>query len=251
MNTFSIVARCERTGQLGVAVATAIPAVGSLCPYAIAGIGAVSTQSWVNPYLATEVLRRLRDGVSADQALRQALATDPAASSRQVGVVDAAGRGAAWTGEDCTPWCGHIVDAMMAVQGNMLVDGRTIVAIADAYRASVKEDLAERLMRALEAGDGAGGDKRGKQSAALLVYTTEDYPLLDLRVDEHAAPVEELRRVYGIARLQLLPFVEGMSRKGGVAEPAPKHVTEMLLRAPPERPGGGGSGPPKLLPLED
>lgn len=243
VNTFSIVARCERTAQLGIAVASAVPAVGSMCPYAIAGVGAVSTQSWVNPYLATEILVRLRGGLSAEQALVEALAADPAAGSRQIGAVDAAGGGAAWTGEDCTPWCGHIVGPMMAVQGNMLVDGRTVVAMANAFRASAAESLPERLVHALEAGDEAGGDKRGKQSAALLVHATEDYPLLSLRVDEHAAPVRELRRVFGIARHQLLPFVEGMPRKGGEPAPAPKHVTEMLLRPPPERPGGGGSGP--------
>ena len=209
----------------------------------VAGVGAVSTQSWVNPYLATELLAGLRDGLSAEQALDGALSADPAVASRQIGVVDAAGRGAAWTGEDCTPWCGHIVEPMMAVQGNMLLDERTIAAMVDAMRASTDENLAERLIRALEAGDEAGGDRRGKQSAALLVHATEDYPLLDLRVDEHAAPIRELRRVFGIARLQLLPFVEGMPRKGGIPTPAPKHVTEMLMRPPPERPGGGGSGP--------
>jgi uncharacterized Ntn-hydrolase superfamily protein len=243
MNTFSIVAWCERTGQLGVAVATAVPAVGSICPYAVAGLGAVSTQSWVNPYLATRVLDHLRDGLSAEQALGRALADDPAAHARQIGVVDAAGRSAAWTGEDCTPWCGHVVQPMMAVQGNMLVDGRTVAAMAEAFCAGADESLAERLMRALEAGDEAGGDKRGKQSAALRVHAIEDYPLLDLRVDEHAAPVQELRRVLSIALLQLVPFVEGMPRKGDVPAPAPRHVSEMLLQPPPERPGGGGSGP--------
>lgn len=247
LNTFSIVARCERTGQLGVAVATAVPAVGSICPYAVAGLGAVSTQAWVNPYLATRILDHLRDGVAAEEALRQALAADPAAHARQIGVVDAAGRSAAWTGENCTPWCGHLLEPAMAVQGNMLVDGRTIDAMAAAFRRGADENLAERLMRALEAGDMAGGDKRGKQSAALRVHATEDYPLLDLRVDEHAAPVRELRRVLGVARLQLLPFVEGMPRKGGVPMPAPDHVTAMLLRPPSERPGGGGSGPPNHL----
>jgi uncharacterized Ntn-hydrolase superfamily protein len=243
LNTFSIVARCERTGQLGVAVASAVPAVGSMCPYAVAGVGAVSTQSWVNPYLATGILGRLAKGLSAEQALGEALPADPAARSRQIGVVDAAGRAAAWTGEDCTPWCGHIIAPMMAVQGNMLVGERTIAAMADAFRAGAGASLAERLMHALEAGDQAGGDKRGKQSAAILVHSSEDYPLLDLRVDEHVAPVRELHRVLGIAQLQLLPFVECMPRKGAAPAPAPKHVKEMLLRPPPERPGGGGSGP--------
>jgi uncharacterized Ntn-hydrolase superfamily protein len=111
-----------------------------------------------------------------------------------------------------------------------------------AFEASADADLAERLMLALEAGDAAGGDKRGKQSAALRVHANEAYALLDIRVDEHAEPVTELRRVLRIARAQLVPFVMGMPKRGKPAEPAPREVTEMLLRSPPHRPEGGGSG---------
>jgi len=245
-NTFSIVARCPRTGELGVAVATAVPAVGAICPYVAPRTGAVSTQSWVNPYLAIDILVALREGLPAQAALDQAIKSDPAADNRQLGVVDDNGESAAWTGEACTPWCGHIVEPGMAVQGNMLVDERTIAAMAEAFRTSQDADLAERLTRALEAGDAAGGDKRGKQSAALITYGAEDYPALDLRVDEHRAPVSELRRILEIARLQLAPFIEGMPRRGAEPASAPEHVTAMLLRPPPERPGGGGSGPPRV-----
>ena len=244
-NTFSIVARCPRTGALGVAVATAVPAVGAICPYVAPRIGAVSTQSWVNPYLAIDILAALREGLSAQAALDKALESDPAADSRQLGVVDGSGKSAAWTGKACTPWCGQIVEPGMAVQGNMLVDEATIAAMADAFRASQDTDLAERLTRALEAGDAAGGDKRGKQSAALVIHGAEEYPALDLRVDEHPAPVSELRRILEIARLQLVPFIEGMPRRGEEPTSAPEHVTAMLLRPPPGRPGGGGSGPPR------
>ena len=243
LTTFSIVARCPRSGMLGVAVATAVPAVGSICPYVKAGVGAVSTQSWVNPYLAIEALRLMEEGESAPDALERALAGDSRADLRQIGVIDAAGRAASWTGSQCTPWCGDIVAEDCAVQGNMLVGGATLDAMAEAFRDSASEDLAERLLLALEAGDAAGGDKRGKQSAALSVYHREDYAWLDLRADEHAQPVAELRRVYEVARLQLLPFVEGMPRRGESAEGAPDAVTDVLLRPPPERPGGGGSAP--------
>ena len=241
LNTFSIVGHCARSGMLGVAVSTAVPAVGSLCPYVRPGAGAVSTQSWVNPYLAIEALDLMEQGRSGPQALAEVLARDDAKDLRQLGVVDAMGRAAAWSGKSCTPWCGHIVEEHFAVQGNMLVGEPTIIEMARAFRASERLDLAERLLLALEAGQAAGGDKRGKQSAALKVYHTEDYAWLDLRVDEHPHPVAELRRVFRVAALQLRPFVEGMPKKGGPAGTLPDSVTAMLLKPPPDRPGGGGS----------
>ena len=243
LTTFSIVGRCPRSGMLGVAVSTAVPAVGMLCPYVKAGVGAVSTQSWVNPYLAIDALRLMEEGASAPQALERVLAADDAAALRQIGAVDAQGRGTAWSGEDCTAWYGHIAGEDFSVQGNMLVGEETITAMAEAFRAGAGEDLAERLLRALEAGNAAGGDKRGKQSAALRVHDREDYPWLDLRADEHPRPVEELRRIAAIARLQLLPFVEGLPKRGRPAGGLPDAVSEMLLAPPPERPGGGGSAP--------
>ncbi|MEE7493453.1 DUF1028 domain-containing protein [Methylobacterium oryzae] len=133
----------------------------------------------------------------------------------------------------------------------MLAGTGVIDAMAQAFEDSAAQDLDERLMRALEAGDAAGGDRRGKQSAALKIVAGEDYPLLDLRVDEHAQPVAELRRVLAVARRQLVPFVAGMPRKDGPAGALPDAVTAMLLRAPAERPGGardgGPAGAPDLL----
>lgn len=241
--TFSIVACCKRTGQLGVAVATAVPAVGAMCPYVRPGIGAVSTQSWVNPYLAFGVLDRIAAGADAPQALAAVMQGDAAKQLRQIGVVDAAGRAASWSGTECTPWFGQFIGDGFAVQGNMLVGPNTVEAMKTAYASSQGQELAERLLLALEAGDATGGDKRGRQSAALQVYGSEDYALVDLRVDEHARPVAELRRVYGIARQQLFPFVDGMPRKSGPAAPAPDAVVAMLALSPPDRPGGGGSAP--------
>lgn len=243
VNTFSVVARCARTGQLGVAVGTAVPAVGSICPFVRSDVGAVSTQSWVNPYLAIEALRLIEAGASAQQALDVVLAADDAKDLRQVGIVDQRGMAAAWSGPRCTSWFGHSVGDHFAVQGNMLSGPAVVAAMAEAMRASANLDLAERLVRALEAGQSAGGDKRGRQSAALRVHEREEYALLDLRVDEHPYPVAELRRVYEIARLQLLPFVQGMPKKGQPAIAAPEGVTSMLALSPPLRPGGGGSAP--------
>jgi uncharacterized Ntn-hydrolase superfamily protein len=241
LNTFSIVARCPRTGMLGVAVSTAVPAVGALCPYLQSGIGAVSTQSWVNPYLAIDALALIAAGKAAPDALDAVLAADDSKALRQIGIVDAAGASAAYTGSDCTPWCGHILDEGVAIQGNMLVGAATLDAMAGSFRGSAALDLAERLMRALEAGQAAGGDKRGKQSAALRLHHSEDYAWLDLRVDEHRDPVGELRRVYSVAKAQLLPFVEGMPRRGRPAGALAPDVSAMLLKPPAERPGGDGS----------
>jgi len=240
-NTFSIAGRCERTGMLGVAVSTAVPAVGSLCPFVKAGIGAVSTQSWVNPYLAIQALDLLAQGVPAVDALAQVLAGDDAAEVRQIGLVDAQGREAVWSGADCTAWFGHRTGPGYTIQGNMLTGSETLDAMQRAFTGSASLELGERLLMALEAGQAAGGDKRGKQSAALLVYDTEDYPWIDLRVDEHSYPVAELRRVFSIYLLQVRPFLEGMPKKGQPARAAPASVTSMLMTPPPFRPGGGGS----------
>lgn len=237
LNTFSIVARCDRTGELGVAVATAVPAVGSMCPYLVPGVGAVSTQSWVNPYLAIDALDAMRAGAPASQALQGVLAADADSALRQLGLIGRSGPGVAWTGERCTQWKGHLVGLDFAIQGNMLIGESTVVAMRDAWCADPAADLAERLLRTLEAGDRAGGDFRGKQSAALKVVGTEAYPSVDLRVDEHPQPVAELRRVLGIARLQLFPFVRGMTRRHGTPTELSDEVKGMLLRPPADREG--------------
>jgi len=241
LNTFSIVGRCDLTGRLGVAVATAVPAVGSMCPFTRANVGAVSTQSWVNPYLAIAVLDAIAQGMAAPGALEHVMAADGGRELRQIGVVDGQGRAASWSGTECTGWFGHEIGEGFAVQGNMLTGPEVVAAMSSAYRGSAGQPLDERLMLALEAADAVGGDKRGKQSAALRIHGAEDYPALDLRVDEHAQPITELRRVLEIARLQLVPFIEGMPRRGQPAGPAPTEVTRILALSPPSRPGGGGS----------
>ena len=169
--TFSIVAHCPSTGMLGVAVTTAVPAVGSMCPYVKSAVGAVSTQSWVNPYLAIDALRLMEKGMAGPQALDAVMAADAAKDVRQIGVVDAQGRSAAWTGEACTPWCGQIVEPHFAAQGNMLVrwcNHRSDGAGVSWQRIEGSRRAADA---ALEAGDAAGGDKRGRQSAAVECIT--------------------------------------------------------------------------------
>lgn len=228
--TFSIVAHCPRSGMLGVAVSTAVPAVGAVCPYVVTGVGAVSTQSWVNPHLAIATLSRLAAGAAAPEALQAVVAQDSGSALRQVGAVDAQGRSDAWTGDGCTDWCGQIVEPHFAVQGNMLVGEATLLAMAAAFRDSEALALDERLLRALEAGDAAGGDRRGRQSAALKVHHLQPYALVDVRVDEHPDPVRELRRVHTIARAETLPFVQQMpgAVDGGLAV-APAVLAQLAL----------------------
>jgi uncharacterized Ntn-hydrolase superfamily protein len=210
LNTFSIVAHDATSGMLGVAVSTRVPAVGATCPFARAGVGAISTQAWTNPLLGVDGLDLLEQGYSAEEGLQKLLDADPDPEMRQIIAVDREGRSAAHTGSETDPWKGHRTGDGYAVAGNMLVGEETIAAMVEAFEASAEEPLSERLLRALEAGQAAGGDKRGRQSAALYVVRTEPYPYLDLRVDEHTDPVAELRRVYDVAKSGLLPFVEAM-----------------------------------------
>jgi uncharacterized Ntn-hydrolase superfamily protein len=213
LTTFSIAARCNRTGELGVAVSTKVPAVGTLCPFVRAGVGAVATQAWVNPYLGPRALDALASGLGADAALRRVLDDELDREIRQIGVVDAQGGSATFTGAETDPWKGHRTGPDYSVQGNMLVGEETVLAMVDAFLGSADDPLSERLLRSLEAGQAAGGDKRGRQSAALLVHGTEDYPLASLRVDEHRDPVAELRRVYEVAKRELFPFVGALPTK--------------------------------------
>lgn len=207
--TFSIVAYDVATGTCGVATSSRMPAIGALSVFAHADAGAVATQALINPLLGADALEALRSH-PAEEALRRVLETDPDTESRQVAMVDRAGRAAAHTGSQAHPWCGHEVGPGYAVAGNILTGARTLEAMAERFEAGAGERMDERLLSALEAGQAAGGDRRGRQSAALYVHTGRPYPYLDLRVDEHPDPVAELRRVHGVARRELVPFVEAM-----------------------------------------
>jgi len=201
--TFSIVAFDPKTGDLGVAVASKFLAVGSVVPYAQAGVGAIATQSFANTTFGPKGLALLKKGLTPSQVLKQLLSGDKDRELRQLGIVDAKGRAAAFTGKKCLPWAGHIVGKGFAVQGNILAGEQVVKAMAKAFQ-ETKGELAERLMAALEAGERAGGDARGKQSAALLVvrkgggYGGFDDRYIDLRVDDHPEPVKELKRIVAI-----------------------------------------------------
>lgn len=204
--TFSIAGRDDETGAFGVAVSTKFFGVGSLCPFVEAGVGAVATQAFVNPTFGPRGLRLLAEGLSAQEALDVLIASDEGREHRQLHIVDRHGRTAAWTGRETVTWAGHSPRTGFSVAGNMLVGEPTIMMMAEAFEANHGIELAERLLRALEAGQEAGGDKRGRQSAALKVATTEEYPHLDIRVDDHPDPVVELRRLLEEAKKEYLPF---------------------------------------------
>ena len=210
LTTFSITARDARDVTLGVAVSTKVPAVGSLCPFIRFGAGAVSTQAWVNPGLGPLILDRLAQGESAEEALGHVISAEIDAEIRQLGVVDANGGSAAHTGRDTDAWSGHRTGQDYSVQGNMLVGEETIAAMEAAFLGTPAQDLGERLLIALEAGQAAGGDRRGRQSAALIVRGPHVFPLVDLRVDEHPDPVKELRRIFEVAKIELFPFVKAL-----------------------------------------
>jgi uncharacterized Ntn-hydrolase superfamily protein len=199
LNTWSIVARDSATGRFGVAVTTKAFAVGALCPFARAGVGAIATQARVNPALGPKGLRLLEHGLSAEEVLQELLSNDPGREYRQLGVVDKHGHAAAWTGKETNAWTGHIVADGFTVQGNLLAGEEVLQATVAAFQGS-NAPFEERLIQALEAGQTVGGDKRGKQSAALLVVDTEDYPYVDIRVDDHPEPLKELRRLFDIHR---------------------------------------------------
>ncbi len=203
--TFSIVAWDAETGMTGVAVATKHLAVGALVPHAKAGVGAIATQAATNPLLGIYGLDLLagdghRRSASSEEALQRILFDDPDREQRQLHLVNCYGQTAAWTGKDCEGWAGHLTFSGFSVAGNMLVGEATVQAMADAYRQFEGRAFCDRLLLALEAGDAAGGDKRGKQSAAIRVMHTDSYPHLDLRVDHHSQPILQLRETFEESR---------------------------------------------------
>jgi len=207
--TFSIVGFDPETGDLGVAVASKFVAVGALVPWAKARVGAIATQALANVSYGPRGLDLLAKGHSAKQVLAMLLEDDPRREDRQVGVVDSRGEAAAFTGKNCYPYAGHVVGDFFAAQGNILAGPEVVEAMARAFE-TTKGELVDKLLAALEAGDKAGGDRRGKQSAAILVVRegegyggyTDRY--VDLRVDDHPEPVRELRRIFRIWELTLL-----------------------------------------------
>jgi uncharacterized Ntn-hydrolase superfamily protein len=235
--TWSIIAKDPETGAFGVAVTTKFFAVGALCPFGAGRIGALATQAFVNPLYGTDGLQLLAEGRSAEEIVAILTAGDPGREVRQIHVIDRDGRTAAHTGGECVDWCGHLADRGVSVAGNMLAGPAVIEATLETFRKRRDLPLAERLMAALDAGQAEGGDKRGKQSAALKIWRTEPYPVLDLRVDDHAEPLAELRRLYGVAHERFLAFMEAMATRahpGGITDRAwiDRRAQEIQERAP-------------------
>jgi uncharacterized Ntn-hydrolase superfamily protein len=205
--TWSIVAHDPNSDAFAVAVATKAFAVGASCPFVRAGVGAVSTQSMTNRYLGPAILDAMARGLPPEAAIEGALAGDQGRGIRQVHAVDRLGRTAAWTGGDCVEWCGSVSAGGISVAGNMLTGEPTITATLDAWKANRSLAMPDRLMTAMLAGEAAGGDRRGKQSAAMLIVTTEDFPDLNLRVDDHPEPLQELRRLLAIWKREGVPRI--------------------------------------------
>jgi uncharacterized Ntn-hydrolase superfamily protein len=204
--TWSILAR-DADGRFGAAIASRFFAVGALCLHSRRGVGILSTQALMNPLYGPAGIDRLAAGDAPAAVLAALTAADAGRDQRQVHVLGAQGTPAAHTGAACVDWCGHQVHAGFSVAGNMLAGPQVLLATADAFVATAGQPLAERLLAAMQAGEAAGGDKRGKQAAALRIQGDEDRAELDLRVDDHAEPLLELQRLYDVSLERFQPFI--------------------------------------------
>jgi uncharacterized Ntn-hydrolase superfamily protein len=192
-------------------------------PYGCGGVGAIATQSFVNPFMGVDGLRLLQEGRSADEVVSMTVAADPGAANRQLHVIDRDGRTAAFSGDSCVGWYGAMVDRNVSVAGNMLAGEAVVGKTLETYLRKKSLDFDDRLLTALQAGQVAGGDKRGKQSAAICIWTTEVFPAIDIRVDDHPEPLVELRRLWRMAHQRYVPFqAAGPSRAnpGGILDRA-------------------------------
>ena len=204
--TWSIIARDQATKRVGIIVATRFFAVGALVPHIKTGVGAVASQAFMNPYFGSKGLDLIATGLPAEAAIAELVAADAGRANRQLHLMDQRGHFAAYTGAACIEWCGHELRPTYSVAGNMLAGAAVLDASIASYEANLGLPFAERLLAAMRAGEAAGGDKRGKQSAALLIHDAEDYPLYDLRVDDHPDPLAELARLQEVARQRWLHF---------------------------------------------
>lgn len=214
--TWSILAR-DAHGNFGVAIASRFFAVGALCMHTQRGLGALSTQALMNPTYGPRGLQLLAAGRPAELTVAALVEADPGRDQRQLHVLPATGPGAAFTGSNCVDWCGHQIFEDLSVAGNMLAGPQVLEATADAFQQSLHLPLAERLLAAMAAGEDAGGDKRGKQSAALCIQGDEDYLQLDLRVDDHEEPMLELRRLYDKSLERFQPFLSCLAGRHDAA----------------------------------
>jgi uncharacterized Ntn-hydrolase superfamily protein len=204
--TWSIIAHDKATGQFAIAVATKFFAVGARVPHIAPGIGAVATQALINPFYGVNGLRLLREGKAAGDVVASLVAADDGRAHRQLHILDAAGRVAAHIGAECIDWKGHVQGDGFSIAGNMLAGPKVLDDTKAAYLDNVALPFPRRLIAAMTAGEAAGGDKRGKQSAALLIYGEEDWADLDLRVDDHPDPLAELARLERVSRERWTTF---------------------------------------------
>ena len=221
--TWSIIARDNTTGQIGIAVATKFFAVGARVPHIAAGIGGIATQALVNPYYGIDGVKLLREGRPPPDIIETLIAADSGRESRQLHIMDATGRIAAHTGRECVDWCGHLNGDGFSIAGNMLAGAGVLDDTAKAYAANDALPFAQRLIAAMKAGEAAGGDKRGKQSAALLIYGEEEWSDLDLRVDDHTDPLAELERLEAVSRerwVHFRPFLPTRKNPAGITDRA-------------------------------
>ena len=204
--TFSILARDPATGALGAAVASRFFAVGALCIHVEAKVGAMSVQALPNPLYVRPAMERLRAGDAPEAIIADLLDPDPGRGQRQFHLMDRTGRSARHTGPDCVDWAGHLGGHDVSVAGNMLAGPAVPEAMLEGFARSAGSSLAERLMAALEAGEAAGGDKRGKQSAGLKVCVSDPYPDVDIRVDDSHDPLPEMRRLFQVSQERFAVF---------------------------------------------
>src|SRR3977135_3469164 len=204
--TWSIIARDKATGQFGGAVATKFFAVGARVPHIAAGIGAIATQALVNPYYGIDGVKLLREGHKPRDIVETLIAADEGRESRELHIMDAAGRIASHTGSECVEWCGHVEGDGFSIAGNMLAGAGVLDDTAQAYITDKRLPFAQRLIAAMRSGEAAGGDKRGRQAAALVIYGEEEWSALDLRVDDHTDPLAELERLERISRERWVHF---------------------------------------------
>ena len=229
--TWSIIAHDVKTGMVGLAVSTCAFAVGARVPSIETGVGVVASQSFVNPFYGPQALALLKQGASAQEAVDAITRADEGRSQRQVHIMDNQFRFAAFTGDGCVDWCGHLVRETYSVAGNMLAGPQVIETTADFYAAHPDLPFPQRLLSALKAGEDAGGDKRGKQSAALLIHDQEDYAYLDIRVDDHADPLAELMRVEEKSRGRYMHYRKFMPSKASPFGIIDRQELESLIAA--------------------
>jgi uncharacterized Ntn-hydrolase superfamily protein len=229
--TWSIIARDPSTGQIGIAVATRFFAVGARVPHIVAGVGGIATQALVNPYYGIDGVKLLSQGREPDDILKTLTAGDDGRESRQLHIMDAKGRVAAHTGKECVDWCGHIQGDGFSLAGNMLAGAAVLDDTAKAYVANADLPFARRLIAAMHAGEAAGGDKRGKQSAALVIHGDEEWSALDLRVDDHADPLSELDRLEQVSRERWVHFRQFLPTRANPVGVTDRAVIDATMEA--------------------